>query len=64
MADTHIPVPVVIVVDGRVISSVYCCLCHRSVTMTDVSTGLAYPSRIGGDSVNGYELVHVSCVNA
>ena len=38
-----------------------CFVCQRPVAVSDLESGIAGLSRIGGNSENGYELYHTAC---
>ena len=48
---------------GNSIRSWQCCFCEQNVDEGDVYNDNLGFSRIGGDSANGYEAYHWSCVN-
>lgn len=43
-------------------ASVHCPICNEQVSSPDPGEGGWSPSRIGGDSRNGYEPIHRQCV--
>jgi len=50
--------------EGEVsVHSTVCVVCGQQVTDNDARESNVHPSRIGGESDNGYQLSHIECLS-